>query len=277
MLVAINNLSGLPTDVSDGLCRLSTGRGFGTRALHTDDPERAFDQQRPVVLNGLAAIATHQDLLDRSIVIRLPRLQALREEVVLWEDFKSARSVILAGLLDAVAGGLQRLDGVPVSGEHRMADFTRWIAAAVPTLGWSPEDVIAAYKANQDASQRMSLDGDQIATAIENLMDQLRSSDRSDHICEGRPTQLIEARDHISPTVSGSAIAGPATRRRSAAGSRCCPRATARRHRDRVDDHPPGIDEGALDHHHAGGGAGDAGDATGRRHVTASAGRSTGT
>ena len=48
-MLAFDNLSHLPPWLSDALCRLATGGGFGTRALFTNQEEALFDAQRPVV------------------------------------------------------------------------------------------------------------------------------------------------------------------------------------------------------------------------------------
>ena len=48
-----DNVSRLPHWLSDALCRLSTGGGFATRALYTDEDEKLFDAMRPIILNGV--------------------------------------------------------------------------------------------------------------------------------------------------------------------------------------------------------------------------------
>ena len=70
-VLALDNLSGLPTWLSDTLCRLSTGEGYLTRALYTDDAEVVFEAQRPAILNGIENPSVRGDLADRSIIIRL--------------------------------------------------------------------------------------------------------------------------------------------------------------------------------------------------------------
>jgi hypothetical protein len=52
-IVAFDNLSSLWPWLSDALCRLSTGGGFSTRQLFTDDDEMIFDAQRPSVLTSI--------------------------------------------------------------------------------------------------------------------------------------------------------------------------------------------------------------------------------
>jgi len=55
-----DNLSYLSPAMSDALCRLSTGGGFRTRALYTDDGERLFSSIRPIIMNGISDFATRQ-------------------------------------------------------------------------------------------------------------------------------------------------------------------------------------------------------------------------
>ena len=57
--------------LSDALCRLATGGGFGTRQLYSDDEESLFEARRPVLLNGIEEVAVRGDLLDRSLIVTL--------------------------------------------------------------------------------------------------------------------------------------------------------------------------------------------------------------
>ena len=52
-VLAFDNLSGLPSWLSDALCRLATGGSFAVRQLYTDDEERLFEAARPILLNGI--------------------------------------------------------------------------------------------------------------------------------------------------------------------------------------------------------------------------------
>ena len=61
--LAYDNLSHVPAWLSDALCRLSTGGGFATRELYTDQEEIIFDSQRPVLLTSIEEVATRSDLL----------------------------------------------------------------------------------------------------------------------------------------------------------------------------------------------------------------------
>jgi hypothetical protein len=91
-VVSLDNLSHLPPWLSDAICRLSTGGGFGTRELYTDAEEVLFDSQRPVLLNAIEEITSRGDLLDRAIVLHLPAIpeECCRPEADLWRVFELA-------------------------------------------------------------------------------------------------------------------------------------------------------------------------------------------
>ncbi|GAI30688.1 unnamed protein product, partial [marine sediment metagenome] len=102
--VSFDNLSHLTDWFSDCLCRLSTGGGFATRTLFSDDEETIFQTQRPVVLNGIEDIATRGDLIDRSIVLYLPQIEdeSRMSETEFFARFNRNRSTILGALLQII-------------------------------------------------------------------------------------------------------------------------------------------------------------------------------
>src|SRR5262249_9225206 len=136
--------------LSDCLCRLVTGAGFATRELWSDDSERLFSAQRPILLNGIEDLGTRADLLDRCVNVHLPSIpdSERKSEAELWARFEAARPRILGALLHAVAVALGRLPSVRIDGLPRMADFTCWAVAAEPALGVPPGSFLAAYRAN---------------------------------------------------------------------------------------------------------------------------------
>jgi hypothetical protein len=99
--LAYDNLSYLPPWLSDALCRLSTGGGFTTRELYTDQDEVIFDSQRPVLLTSIEEVATRSDLLDRCVIIYLPAIpeDRRRPEAEILTAFEAARPRIHPGHL----------------------------------------------------------------------------------------------------------------------------------------------------------------------------------
>jgi hypothetical protein len=157
---AFDNLSSLPDWFSDGLCRLSTGGGFSTRSLYTDDEEIIFEAKRPVILNGIEELATRSDLLDRALVVELPRI---KDEQRLSEDglcaaFERERPRLLGALLDAVSGALARVESIRLKRLPRMADFAIWVTAAEEALGWRKGAFLHVYEENRRVVNDLTLE-----------------------------------------------------------------------------------------------------------------------
>ncbi len=159
-LLAFDNLSHVPPWLSDALCRLSTGGGFATRQLYTDDEEKTFNAQRPVMLNGIEDIATRPDLLDRMLVVYLPQIdEAHRQpEASLHQAFEEAKPRILGALLDVLSGALRHLPEIALEGSPRMADFAVFGVAVERALGWEPGTFLAAYDENRQGADDLVLE-----------------------------------------------------------------------------------------------------------------------
>lgn len=172
-ILALDNISRIQPWLSDGLCRLSTGAGFSTRKLYTDEDEQVFELQRPVLLNGIEDFVERPDLLDRAIVIRLPTIpEALRrDEHTLWREFEAGRPRILGALLDAVVRGLRHLPIVEMARKPRMADFAKWGIACEQGFGLPHGAFLRAYERNRDAANELALEGSPVAAAVTRLID----------------------------------------------------------------------------------------------------------
>jgi hypothetical protein len=153
-VIALENLSVIQQWCSDALCRIATGSGFGTRQLYTDDEEALFKAQLPIVLNGIVEVVLSGDLQDRSLVLTLPTITEYQSEEALWEEFERQQPRLLGALLDVVSDAMGRIRSVELDELPRMADFSLWIAAAAPALGWDVGDFMEAYAANRaDANE----------------------------------------------------------------------------------------------------------------------------
>ncbi len=170
-VLAFDNVSGLPTWISDTLCRLATGGGFAVRQLYTDQDEVLFDAARPVILNGIEDIVTRPDLADRAVFLTLEPIpeERRRPEAELWAAFEVERPRILGVLLDAVAEGLKRLPETRLEKLPRMADFALW-ATACETALWPAGTFWSAYCGNRDEAVEGVIDADPIAAAVRAVM-----------------------------------------------------------------------------------------------------------
>ena len=172
-VLALDNLSGLPTWLSDTLCRLSTGEGYLTRALYTDDAEVVFEAQRPAILNGIENPSVRGDLADRSIIIRLAPIAdtARRTESELMDAFEEVRPRIFGALLDGLSEGLRRYGSVNLGRLPRMADFCRW-AVACEGVFWSPGTFLATYDDAQASATEDVVEDSPIWPALRQFLEE---------------------------------------------------------------------------------------------------------
>jgi hypothetical protein len=167
-LLAYDNLSGCRAEISDVLCRFSTGQGFKTRTLYTNTDLTVVTVKIPVLLNGIEATVMRPDLLERSIKLRLPFIPAKKRqtEVDIWRAFSAVHPSCLGALLDAVSCGLRYLDTTRISDSPRMADFCRWVVACEASLPWAPGDFMKVYSAMQNDAASSLAENDSLASAL---------------------------------------------------------------------------------------------------------------
>jgi hypothetical protein len=193
---AFDNLSELKGFMPDAVCRLATGGGFRTRALHTDRDEAVFAVQRPVLLNGIPTLTDQADVSRRAIVINLASItpDRRRAEDDFWKEFERLRPLILGALLDAASCALRTIDKVQLVRPGSMADFEKWSIAASPALGWSDGEFQAAYRRNQSAVADDTFEGDAVAVAIQGFI-----LDKHPDGWEGSPAALLTELDTYIP------------------------------------------------------------------------------
>ncbi len=128
-IVSLENLSHLNGEQQDALCILSTGGGYATRQLYTNGCEHVMQSKRPVIINGINAVATQPDLIERTISVELPTItaKARKDEQSMEAAWEKDYPAIFAGMLDLFAKALDRLPEVviPDGMAKRMIDFQR--------------------------------------------------------------------------------------------------------------------------------------------------------
>ena len=205
-IIALDNLSGISSWLSDGLCRLATGGGFATRKLYTDEEEAIFNYCRPIVVNGIDDIVSRHDLLDRCLIINLPSIPESKrvDEETFWREFREARPRILGALLDAVSAGLRNINSVKLGKYPRMADFAKWVTACEPTLPWQPGEFMAAYIGNRAEAVDLALETDLVAAAVKALLEKKEA-------WEGTATELLAALEEVVPEQTRRSKSWPKT------------------------------------------------------------------
>lgn len=153
-VLAFDNLSELKNWLSDAFCQLSTGMGYTTRRLYTDDAEAMFYLSRPVIVNSIEEVVMRGDLLDRSLTVCLKPIDPSqrRTEEEIWSAFNERLPGILGAVLDVVSAARGAVDSVPMHGLPRLADFARFAIAAEEKLGFEKGTVLSLFdKVKTDA------------------------------------------------------------------------------------------------------------------------------
>jgi hypothetical protein len=185
-----DNVSALPTWASDMLCKAVTGGGFSKRELYTDAEDVILAFKRAVIVTGIN-IPTHApDLLDRTLLIELERIDPARrrDERAFWADFDAARPRLFGALLDAVSGILRHrhhahghFDGLP-----RMADFALLACAYAEHAEIGAGRMMTVIMDNTAQQTQEVIESDPVAAAVRDFAEKHRR-------WEGTPSQLLEA------------------------------------------------------------------------------------
>jgi hypothetical protein len=165
-IVAIDNVSDIPSWLSDSLCRAVTGDGDVRRRLYTDGDLHVFAFRRCIILNAIDLGTLRGDLADRILPIHIPRIPDDRrfDEEDLWPAWEASRPAVFGALCDLAASVIQVLPSVRLESKPRMADFARVLAAVDRVQG---TDGLARYLEKQKSLAGDSLEGDAFVDAME--------------------------------------------------------------------------------------------------------------
>ena len=98
-LINFDNLNRLQDWQSDALCRAYSGETYTKRSLFTDDED--------FILNGINCPAIREDLLDRSIIINLKRIDKYKEESLIYKEWNEKKPYILDNIFKLISLSLQ--------------------------------------------------------------------------------------------------------------------------------------------------------------------------
>jgi hypothetical protein len=172
-LIFFDNLSYISEEQSDTICKAITGSGFAKRELYENDEDIIYSFMRSIGINGINLVATRPDLLERSLLIELQRIDPIkrRSERELQEKFAKDLPVILGGIFDALVKTLRIRPTLEIDSLPRMADWSLWGCAIAEALGYSKEEFLSAYRKNIDHQVEMLLNENIVATAVVTFME----------------------------------------------------------------------------------------------------------
>lgn len=167
-LVSFENISHLTAPMQDAMCILATGGGFAKRKLYSDADETVIQVHRPVVLNGISASITAQDLIDRTLTIETPVITARAEVCDLWKQFEDNHGSLFGALLDIMAKALQILPTINLAPEDRprLAEFVRFGMAIAEASGTQGVYFLNHFNEARKESIARSIDASPVASAL---------------------------------------------------------------------------------------------------------------
>jgi hypothetical protein len=189
----LDNLSSLPSWLSDGLSRFCTGDGFVKRSLYTDDDDLVYKPRGVGGITGINLVVTAPDLLDRAFVFQLARIpeQDRRPERELDTEFAEVKPKLLGAMFDALAGAMTVKDGIQAQRLPRLADYALWGCAVAVAIGYTADEYWAAIDANSRTQTTEALDASPVAQAVCALMANKES-------WTGTPSELLTALNAVA-------------------------------------------------------------------------------
>ncbi|WP_373182414.1 hypothetical protein [Halomonas campaniensis] len=167
-IISQENVSHLPAPLQDAMCVVATGGGFAKRKLYTDGDESVIQLKRPIVLNGISAAVTQQDLVSRAITVELPVIHDAQAKDKMESEFEARRPAILGGILDIAAKALEHLPEIslPPDRRPRLVEFAYLGMAVAKAMGHEPEDFMQQLDAARQDGLERTLEASPVATAI---------------------------------------------------------------------------------------------------------------
>ncbi|STY31506.1 DNA primase (bacterial type) [Legionella wadsworthii] len=167
-VVSYENISHLSAPMQDTLCVLATGGGFAKRKLYSDADESVINAKRPVILNGISAAITAQDLIDRAISIETPVITKRTEINEILSTYEKKHPILLGALLDIFVQSLTRLPMIQLISKNcpRLIEFTRLGMAIAEVMGQTSEEFFEAFNACRHESIVRTIDASPAASAL---------------------------------------------------------------------------------------------------------------
>lgn len=171
-LCMFDNLSSFPDWLSDLLSQACTGGGFSKRKLYSDDEDIIYQIQRCIGLNGINLLVSRADLMDRTILLHMERIEPYerKEKKVLMQEFEAERPYLLGCFFDVLSKAMAIYPTVKLSNLPRMADFMRWGVAIAQALGYKADNFIQAYHANIESQNAEVINSNTLAQAVLTFM-----------------------------------------------------------------------------------------------------------
>jgi energy-coupling factor transporter ATP-binding protein EcfA2 len=169
-IFAIDNISHITSEQSDFLCNVTNVDSGGTskREHHTNSSEIIHDIQNLVIITSIGNVVTKPDLLERSIVIDLPRLTSddRESEAELAEIFDRHHGEILGGLLDITVAALHYRDTNKCPKFNRLTEFAHLGVGVEAKLNYPIGSIEKRFADNANIANEIAIDASPVASTL---------------------------------------------------------------------------------------------------------------
>jgi hypothetical protein len=171
-----DNVSVIQEWISDLLCRAVTGNSFSKRALWTNDDDFYYNFKRIIGINGINLAATKADLLDRSIIIQLERIDKKNRVKIakIWEKFNQLKPHVLGYIFDILSKVLRyKAEHGEIDfpdGQNRMADWEEYSEIISRCMGNKEWEFQRVYQENIGVQIDEAITSSPLSQAIIELM-----------------------------------------------------------------------------------------------------------
>lgn len=182
-----DNVSHITEEESDTLCKAITGGGHVKRELYENDEDLIYSFMRCIGMNGINLVTTRPDLLERSLLLELERIEPKKRktEKELYGKFKNDLPFILGGVFDVLVKAINVHPTIKLDSHHRMADWSLWGCAIAEALGYQKEEFLNAYQNNITRQSEMLLNENIVATTLFSFVEEKKE-------WEGTATELLQ-------------------------------------------------------------------------------------
>ncbi|MFZ3011860.1 MAG: bifunctional DNA primase/polymerase [Minisyncoccia bacterium] len=182
-----DNVSHITEEESDTLCKAITGGGHVKRELYENDEDIIYTFMRCIGMNGINLVTTRPDLLERSLLLELERIDPAdrKTEKELYQNFAKDLPSILGGIFDVLVKAIQIQPTIKLDSHHRMADWSLWGCAITEALGYSKDEFLKAYQNNITRQSEMLLNENIVAITLFSFVEEKKE-------WEGTATELLQ-------------------------------------------------------------------------------------
>lgn len=229
-MVAFDNVSdnSITSKTSDMLCVAISGGTKSTRTLYTDNELSYMYLKNKIALNGIGSLVAKPDLLDRSLLISMRRINIdeRKSSNSLESQFEKDIPLFLGSIYKVLQDTLKIVEDVKVDCISRLVDFCQYGYAIAEVLGkGNGEKFLKMYENNIKELNITALEENPVALCIIELMKtqsnlEISVSDLYERVCliaerkyikrnknfPGAPSVLSSRLEEVKPDLEGIGI-----------------------------------------------------------------------